>query len=139
MNEDKMSEKTSDFNNEIPKVFAENSHRYPEWVFELRRKLYCKAKQEPKYQFYTLYSLICRQEVMEAAWGLVSRNKGAPGVDGVSIAEIQSAPNGVEQFLTQLRQDLLNKTYQPSLKRLFLVLHMHFLSSRGRRPRRSRT
>jgi RNA-directed DNA polymerase len=121
MSEDKMSEKTSDAGNKIPKMFAENIHKYPQWVFELRRTLYCKAKQEPKYQFYTLYSLICRQEVMEAAWGMVSRNKGAPGVDGVSIEEIQNAPNGVQHFLAELRQEMLNKTYQPKeVKRVYI-------------------
>jgi len=49
MSKDKMSEKASDSKEEIPEVFSENKAGYPQWVFELRRTLYCKAKQEPTY------------------------------------------------------------------------------------------
>ena len=42
-----MSEKTSETKMEIPAAFMENDAGYPEWVFNLRRTLYCKAKQDP--------------------------------------------------------------------------------------------
>jgi RNA-directed DNA polymerase len=111
-----MSARTSETGEEeIPAAFANNVAGYPTWVFELRRTLYCKAKQNPKYQFYTLYSLVCREEVIRAAWRTVSRNDGAPGMDGVSIAQIRDSAGGEEQFLGEIREELLSKRYQPAV------------------------
>ncbi len=116
-----MLEKASETTVKIPATFAKNVAGYPQWVFELRRTLYCKAKQDPKYRFYTLYSLVCREEVLQAAWRMVSRNKGAPGMDGVRIEDIRNAAGGVEQFLADIRQELLSKTYQPKeVKRVYI-------------------
>jgi hypothetical protein len=99
MNKDKMLEKASETKMDIPDVFAKNIANHPQWVFELRRTLYCKAKQDPKYKFYTLYGLVCREEVIKAAWRMVARNKGKPGLDGVSIEDIQNTAGGVEKLL----------------------------------------
>lgn len=116
-----MSEVTSEATVEIPEAFAENGAGNLPWVFELRRTLYCKAKQEPKYQFYTLYGLVCRQEVIESAWRQVSRNKGAPGMDGISIEDIRNSVGGEKEFLENIRQELLTKTYKPDVvKRVYV-------------------
>jgi RNA-directed DNA polymerase len=121
MSKDEMPERASDTVEEIPEAFARNNAGHPKWVFELRRTLYCKAKQNPKYQFYTLYGLVCREEVIEAAWQMVRRNKGAPGVDGVSIEEIQTRAGGEKEFLANIREELLAKTYQPNeVKRVYI-------------------
>lgn len=117
MSKDKMLETTSEIMEGLPRAFAKNERGYSKWVFELRQKLYCKAKRDPKYQFYTLYGLVCREEVIKAAWQMVSRNKGAPGADGLSIEKIQSSEGGVGKFLEDIRQDLLNKTYEPGVVR----------------------
>ena len=58
----------------------------PPKLFKLRQKLGQKAKQEPKFRFYTLYGRICEAETLKAAWGRVRANEGAPGVDGMSLA-----------------------------------------------------
>ena len=52
----------------------------PRTVSSLRQKLGRKAKQEPKFRFYTLYGHISRDDVLAAAWSLVRANKGAAGI-----------------------------------------------------------
>lgn len=104
-----------------PEAFARNHRGLPEKVFTLRQKLYRKAKTEPKFKFYALYGLLLRQDVLAAAWTQVARNDGAPGVDGVRIDDVRSAPGGVEAFLTQIENDLRAKTYRPQAVRRKLI------------------
>lgn len=87
--------------------------RLPEKVSTLRQKLYRKAKQQPQFRFYALYDRIYRLDVLEAAWTLVKANKGAPGVDRVSIADVEDSEGGVDKFLRELHNDLKAKTYRP--------------------------
>jgi len=121
MGEDKMLEGASNTKEESPSPFDKNDKGHPPWVFELRRTLYCKAKRDPKCQFYTLYGLVCKAEVLEAAWRQVSRNEGAPGEDGVSIEKIRNSAGGEREFLEGIQKELLSKTYQPNVvKRVYI-------------------
>ena len=103
--------------------FTVNEKGLPRKVFLLRQKLYLKAKREPEYRFYTLYEAVCRPVVLQAAWEQVAANKGAPGVDGVSIEQVQNGGEhgGVPGFLGEIEQSLKARTYRPqAVKRVYI-------------------
>lgn len=59
-------------------------------VRALQRVLYRSAKQNPTRRFHALYDKVARSDVMWWAWVDVVTNQGAPGVDGVSIADVEA-------------------------------------------------
>ena len=85
----------------------------------LQRKLYQKAKEEPSYRFYLLYDKMYREDVLAHAYALVRSNQGAPGVDGQSFWGIES--QGLEEWLSGIRDDLRAKTYQPQAVRRVMI------------------
>ena len=80
----------------------------------LRQKLGQKAKQEPKFRFYALYDRIYRSDVLEAAWSGCGANKGAPGVDGVTIEQIETQEDGARRFLETLQEELRSEDLPPA-------------------------
>ncbi len=77
----------------------------------LQRKLYRKAKAEPAYRFYLLHDKIYREDILRHAYALARANAGAPGIDGMTFAQIEAS--GLEEWLAGLREELLLKTYRP--------------------------
>ena len=102
--------------NERPHEWCER-HVLPVKLSLLRRKLYAKAKQEPGFRFYALYDRIYRLDVLTAAWLLVRANKGAAGVDGMSIGDVEAQEGGAAAFVDSLHTELRTKTYRPSAVR----------------------
>src|SRR5499425_416522 len=78
---------------------------------DLRRRLYVKAKTEPSWRFWGLFVHVCKRETLREAYRLAPANDGAPGIDGVTFESVEA--NGLEGFLEQLRQELVERTYRP--------------------------
>jgi retron-type reverse transcriptase len=58
-----------------------------------------------------LFEERCRIEGLRAGFKRVRKNKGSPGIDGVTIAEFESR---LDEELSRLQQELESWTYKPS-------------------------
>ena len=81
-------------------------------VRELQRRLWATAKQCEGRRFHALYDRICRGEVLREAWERVRGNRGAAGVDRVTLAMVEEY--GVERMLAELQHDLRSGSYRPA-------------------------
>ena len=73
-------------------------------VRQLQRQHWAAAKRAPGRRFRALYDQICRDDILHEAWRRVRRNKGAAGVDRVTIDEVEQY--GVQRFLQELGEVL---------------------------------
>ena len=85
----------------------------------LQRVLYRSAKQQPDRRFHALYDKVARSDILWRAWDEVRANRGAPGVDGVTIDAVEAS--GVEAFLEQLAAALRAGAYRPAPLRRVLI------------------
>ena len=81
-------------------------------VRELQRKLWVCAKRSKTRRFHALYDRIWRSDVLWKAWMRVRSNRGAAGVDEVTLRSIEE--QGVVQFLEGIQADLKAGRYRPS-------------------------
>ena len=81
-------------------------------VRELQRTLWACAKRSPERRFHALYDRIHRSDVLWEAWRRVRGNRGAAGVDRVTLAEIEA--RGVERLLGEVQQALRAGSYRPA-------------------------
>lgn len=82
-----------------------------EKVQQLREKLGHAAKTNKRRRFHALYDKVCRLDVLWEAWRSVRANKGAAGVDGETLADIEK--KGESLFVEECRERLLQKRYRP--------------------------
>ena len=83
-------------------------------VRALQRVLYRSAKQDRTRRFHALFDKLARSDVMWRAWVDVATNQGAPGVDGVTIADVEAGgTESVRAFLDGLAAELRAETYRP--------------------------
>lgn len=88
-------------------------------VRHLQRQLYLAAKRSPQRRFHALYDRIARPDVLARAWEQVRANRGAAGIDGQTIAEVETY--GVARMLDELRLQLVTHRYRPApVRRVYI-------------------
>jgi RNA-directed DNA polymerase len=80
-------------------------------VRDLQHALYRAAKADPGRRFHSLRDKVFRRDVLWRAWVVVRANKGAPGVDKTTLAEVEKY--GIERLLDELAVGLREGTYRP--------------------------
>jgi len=91
----------------------------PSKIRELQIKLYRKAKNEPEFRFYQLYDKVYRDDILNHAYALARAHHGAPGVDGQSFEDIESA--GRVKWIDGLKEELRSQTYKPQPVRRVMI------------------
>jgi RNA-directed DNA polymerase len=81
-------------------------------VRKLRNRLWAAAKQSPGRRFHALYDRIHRGDVLWEAWERVRANRGAAGVDRLTLEAVEA--HGVQRMLAELQADLRAGKYHPS-------------------------
>jgi len=85
----------------------------------LQTKLYQAALRDKARRFHALHDKLYLPYVLQSAWEMVKRNRGAWGIDGQTLKDIQAY--GVERFLTETAQAVREKTYRPvPVRRVFI-------------------
>jgi RNA-directed DNA polymerase len=80
-------------------------------VRQLQRRLWSAAKRQPGRRFHALLDRIYRRDVLWEAWKRVRQNRGAAGIDAMTLADVEQL--GVEGFLEDLGGRLRTGTYRP--------------------------
>ncbi len=88
-------------------------------VRALQHALYRAAKADPGRRFHALSDKIFRRDVLDRAWEDVRRNRGAAGIDRVSLADVEEY--GVSRLLGELAAELGEGLYRPlPARRVFI-------------------
>jgi len=88
-------------------------------VRALQHALYRAAKADPGRRFHALYDKLSRRDVLQRAWEQVRRNRGAPGIDQLTIAQVEQY--GVDRLLDKLAGALEDGSYRPLAARRVLI------------------
>jgi group II intron reverse transcriptase/maturase len=85
----------------------------------LQHALYRAAKADPTRRFHALFDKVFRRDVLDRAWQDVRRNRGAAGIDHITLADVEEY--GIDRLLGELVADLEERRYQPlPARRVFI-------------------
>jgi group II intron reverse transcriptase/maturase len=85
----------------------------------LQHALYRAAKADPTRRFHALFDKVSRSDVLDRAWEGVRRNRGAAGIDHITLADVEEY--GVGRLLGELAADLKQRRYRPlPARRVFI-------------------
>jgi RNA-directed DNA polymerase len=82
-------------------------------VRQLQRRLWAAARQSEGRRFHALFDRVCRGDVLREAWGRVKQNRGAAGVDRVTLAFVENE-YGVARLIGELQAVLRAGMYRPA-------------------------
>jgi RNA-directed DNA polymerase len=80
-------------------------------VRALQHALYRAAKADPGRRFHALYDKARRRDVLWRAWAAVRSNNGAPGIDKITLAQVEEY--GIDRLLGELAAELREGRYRP--------------------------
>jgi RNA-directed DNA polymerase len=95
-----------------PSIYPQGQHLPPVKVRQLQNRLWAAAKQSEGRRFHALYDRIYRSDVLWEAWQRVRANRGAAGVDQVTLGVVEAY--GVERMLAELQERLRAGMYRPA-------------------------
>jgi len=88
-------------------------------VRALQHALYRAAKADPGRRFHALWDKVCRRDVLWRAWVAVRLNNGAPGIDKITLAEVEEY--GVTRMLDEVAGEVRTGRYRPlPARRVFI-------------------
>ena len=88
-------------------------------VRALQHALYRSAKADTGRRFHALRDKVYRRASCWRAWVAVRRNDGAPGIDKITLADVEEY--GVHRLLGELAEDLRNGRWRPLPARRVLI------------------
>ena len=92
--------------------YPEGKHLPLAKVRQLQNRLWAAAKQSSGRRFHALYDRIYRSDVLWEAWERVRANRGAAGVDGVTLVAVEDY--GVHRMIGELQEALRAGGYRPA-------------------------
>jgi RNA-directed DNA polymerase len=88
-------------------------------VRALQHALYRAAKADPGRRFHALMDKVYRPDVLWRAGVAVRENEGAPGIDGITLAQVEEY--GITRLLDEVADELREGRYRPvPARRVFI-------------------
>ncbi|HEX5266405.1 MAG TPA: group II intron maturase-specific domain-containing protein [Acidimicrobiales bacterium] len=94
-----------------PPDYPQGKHMPSAKVRQLQNRLWAAAKQSSGRRFHALYDRIHRTDILWEAWERVRANRGAAGVDGLTLDAVEAY--GISRMIGELQADLQAGIYLP--------------------------